>query len=150
MPFTTGERYAARVTDAYMTKFKTGTQALFIGYQTAAGPTDRAWPVTVATVVDLRKRLNECFGITEAQLCDKAFLASVGDFLRNKECSIVMKEEEYEGTPRMVVQWMNPVKHKRAGEIDIQGAADIFGGGIGSSSEPPPPPQFPDDEQVPF
>ena len=59
MAFISGGRYPARVTDAYMTKFKTGTQALFIGYQTAEGPTDRAWPVTVATVVDLKKRLEE-------------------------------------------------------------------------------------------
>ena len=136
MPLKPDEKYIMKVSDAYMTESKEkGTPALFMEYTSADGKIDREWYITMNTVARLREDLEKCFGITQEQLSDMAFLNRIGSFLRDQECQISTKGEEYNGKSIVKVQWMNPVrsKPKKVEGAGLKRVAGLFGGGPMSS-----------------
>lgn len=151
------ETYEATVKSAGLTESKDkGTPGLAMTYETSAGHVNKVWYITEGTVARLRKNLNECFGITESQLRDNAFLDSIGDFLHGKTCSIVTEADtdangnvrkNAQGVPYAAVKWMNP---SRLGKrISASRVVGLFGGSS-SEQEPPPMGEWPDDNGAAF
>lgn len=150
MAFVVGQSYPATVTEAYVTKFDTGTWALQINYNTAEGPAGRAWPISPATVERLVENLGKCFGLTRQQLEDMDFLTNkLGPFMIGKKCSIVMKDNEYKNkagvtVKNLEVQWMNAVNLQPVSRPeDVKTVCNLFGGRTslsgGSGMDDPPP-----------
>lgn len=158
MPILPDERYAVKVSDAYITESKEkGTLGLFMAYEGEGGKIDHTWWITSGTHEFLKESLQKCFGITEAQLMDMGFLESIGQFLAGKECSIVTEEKEYNGKYSTAVKWMNPAgfRPKAVERVGLERAVRIFGGGTVSApqqrQQSAPPPMAPFDPQdVPF
>lgn len=146
MPVQPDTKYEATVKDAFLSESKNaGTPGLFISFETEDGSIDHTFYVTTKTVEKLKEDLGKCFGITQAQLMDGAFLSSIGTTLRGQKVSITTQEKEYNGNVSVAVQWMNPLGFKPK-TLDVQGVkrvAGLFGGGPVSSpayrtgSQPP-------------
>ena len=143
-----GWKGLATIKRAFMTKAETGTWGICMGYATDDGNIEHTWWMTHGTADRLAENLNDCFGIERDKL-NAAFLRKIGEFLTGKMCRLTIKEEEYRGKKRLVVQWMNPAGGVMKDD-DFTGAAALFGaedsGDSGAASNDFPPP----DDGIPF
>lgn len=160
MPLEPDRRYDGVVIDAGLTQAETGTPALWFRIKTGDGTIDNQIWITPNTVVRARKTMKECFGTTDAQLADMAWLDNMSETLHGSEVSITTIEEERQNGDREVkVQWMNPrgFAKKAATPATKSRVAQLFGAPSpgplpGRSSAPPgdyaPPPPL--DDEIPF
>ena len=148
-------RYDGVVIDAGLTEAKTGTPALWFRIKTDDGTIDHDMWLTPATIKRAAETMNKCFGATQAQLADMAWIDKIGEHLRGAEVSITTIEEERQnGDMEVKVQWMNPrgFAHKAAAPATKSRVAQLFGApskgalpGRGDDSGPPPMPPWDDD-----
>lgn len=135
-----GWKGIATIKRAFLTKAETGTWGICMGYATDDGNIDHTWYMTPNTADRLAENLQKCFGIKREQL-NAAFLKRIGEVLVGKMCRLTIKGEDYKGSRRLVVEWMNPVGGIME-EADFSGAASLFGAdddGGGRQSDPDQP-----------
>lgn len=159
-----GEKYEAVVSSASYTENDKGTKGIFLSYKTGDGIVDRTFYVTENTIDRLKENLKECFGITDEQLEDKAFLRDqLCQFITGKNCSITTEltkdsngniYKDKNGKTYVGVQWMNPSRAgKRITEDGFDKMAGLFGAAASrprGGNEEPPPVEWGGDADVPF
>lgn len=150
-------RYDGTVIDAGLTQAETGTPALWFRIKTEDGVIDNNIWITPNTVKRAAETMQKCFGATQEQLADMAWLDNLADHIRNAEISITtVNEERKNGDMEVKVQWMNPrgIPKKPPTPQTKSTVAQLFGapskGPLPGRSAPPagddmpPPPNFDD------
>lgn len=116
MAFKIGERYDGVVVSAGLSESKE-KHAPIIWFKVkaeGAGTIDHNKVVTPKTVPFIAKMMLECFGITQAQLAGEGFMDGLNEKVAGSEVSITIKgEDQKEGPPKAVVEWMNPRGFRR-------------------------------------
>jgi hypothetical protein len=144
-------KYEAVVSSVLYTQNDNGTKGIFISYKTGDGMIDRTWYVTENTIDRLKENLKECFGITDEQFDDKAFLRdSLCSFITGQNCSITTELQkdsnkniykDAKGNTYVGVQWMNPSRAgKKITEDGFDKMAALFGATSKSQDGPQDPP----------
>ena len=160
MPVMPDSRYDATVIDCGLTESKEKqTPAIWFSFKTEDGNIDHFLWVTPNTSGRVAETMAKCFGVTDGQLRDMAWLDGMGESLRGFELSITTISEEKQDRSgyETKVQWMNPrgFPKKPASPMTKARVTQLFGAPSvgplpGRSADDGPPPFAPVDDDVPF
>jgi hypothetical protein len=132
-----GERYPARTSGARLTTSDNGTDGIFVHFDCGDnGGIDHTIWLSPARLEYAEKELN-ALGVSSEQLRSDRFWEEVENWVNDKECQIVIGEEEYNGNKRLRVKFINAaVKQAKPGAP--KRLAGLFGSRpVNGSLEPP-------------